>query len=408
MSEDGERQAELTEQAVREQGLDFASFQYEMYAGGLLEQTPALPVSAAELQQRAREKLDAAAYGYVAGGAGSERTMQANLDAFERRRIVPRMLRDVSARDLSTTVLGTSCPAPLGLAPVGAQAVVHPDGEQASARAAAAVGLPMTVSTVSTMPMEEIAASAPGPKWFQLYWPNDRDLAASFLGRAEAAGYRAIVVTLDTFLPGWKPRDLQRAWQPFLQGVGIANYVADPVFRARLAQPPEDDMQAAVGEFVGVFTNPRLTWEDLEFLRSRTTLPIALKGILHPEDARAAREHGIDAVVVSNHGGRQVDGAIASLDALPAIVDAVGDDLDVLLDGGVRCGADVVKALALGADAVLLGRPYIWGLAVGGEAGVLAVLRALLAEVDLTVGLSGHTGPGQLHPGMLVREGARV
>jgi L-lactate dehydrogenase (cytochrome) len=343
----------------------------------------------------------------VAGAAGSEDTMRANEEAFRHWRIVPRMLRDVSARDLSTTVLGTDCPAPLGLAPVGAQTVVHADGEQASARAAAAVGLPMTVSTVSTMTMEEIAAAGDGPKWFQLYCPTDRDLAASFLARAEAAGYRAIVVTLDTFLPGWKPRDLQRAWQPTLEGVGIANYVADPAFRARLAAPPEEDMQAAVGAFVAVFTNPRLTWEDLEFLRSHTTLPIALKGILHPDDARAAREHGMDAVVVSNHGGRQVDGAIASLDALPAIVDAVGDDMDVLLDSGVRSGADVVKALALGADAVLVGRPYVWGLAVAGEAGVLAVLRALLAELDLTIGLSGHTGPGELHPGILVRD-ARV
>jgi isopentenyl diphosphate isomerase/L-lactate dehydrogenase-like FMN-dependent dehydrogenase len=178
------------------------------------------------------------------------------------------------------------------------------------------------------------------------------------------------------------------------------------VFRERLAKPPEEDLQAAVGQFVGVFTNPRLTWDDLEFLRSRTTLPIALKGILHPDDARAAREHGMDAVVVSNHGGRQIDGAVASLDVLPAIVDAVGDDLEVLLDSGVRSGADVVKALALGADAVLLGRPYIWGLAVGGQAGVLGVLRAMLAELDLTIGLSGHTSPDQLHPGLLVREGA--
>ncbi|MFZ1995191.1 MAG: alpha-hydroxy-acid oxidizing protein, partial [Solirubrobacteraceae bacterium] len=343
---------------------------------------------------------------YVCGGAGTGDTMRANEDAFRRWRIVPRMLRDVSARDLSMTVLGTACPAPVALAPVGVQTIVHADGEQASARAASAVGLPMAVSTMSTTTMEEIAHAGDGPKWFQLYWPSDRDLAASFLARAEGAGYRAIIVTLDTFLPGWKPRDLQRAWQPFLQGVGIANYLHDPVFRARLAKPPEEDLRAAVGEFVGVFTNPRLTWADLEFLRSRTTLPIALKGILHPEDARAAREHGMDAVVVSNHGGRQVDGAIATLDALPAIVDAVGEDMDVLLDSGVRSGADVVKALALGADAVLVGRPYVWGLAVGGEAGVLATLRTILAELDLTIGLSGHTGPGQLHPGVLVREGA--
>jgi isopentenyl diphosphate isomerase/L-lactate dehydrogenase-like FMN-dependent dehydrogenase len=388
-------------------GPPFASYQAEIFLRGLGGERPDQPLAWAELAAEAERVVDPQGWDYLAGGAGTADTMRANEDAFRRWRIVPRMLRDVSARDLSVTVLGTECPAPVGLAPVGVQTIVHDDGERASARAAAAVGLPMTVSTMSTTTMEEIAEAGDGPKWFQLYWPTDRKLAASFLDRAEAAGYRAVIVTLDTFLPGWKPRDLQRAWQPFLQGVGIANYLSDPVFRARLAKPPEEDPQAAVGEFVGVFTNPRLTWEDLEFLRSHTTLPIALKGILHPEDARAAREHGMDAVVVSNHGGRQVDGAVASLDALPAIVDAVGDDLDVLLDSGVRCGADVVKALALGADAVLVGRPYIWGLAVDGEPGVLAVLRALLAELDLTIGLSGHTGPDQLHPGVLAREGAR-
>jgi lactate 2-monooxygenase len=372
----------------------------------LAGERPAQPVSVDELRQAAERAGDPEAIDYVAGAAGSEDTMRANEAAFRRWRIVPRMLRDVGSRDLAVTVLGTAMPAPLALAPIGVQGIIHADGDLASARAAAAVGLPMAVSTMSTVTLEDVAAAGDGPKWFQLYWPTDRDLAASFLARAEAAGYGAIIVTLDTFLPGWKPRDLQRGWQPFLQGVGIANYLADPVFRARLDRTPEDDPQAAVGAFVGVFTNPRLTWEDLEFLRSRTTLPIALKGILHPDDARAAREHGIDAVIVSNHGGRQIDGAIASLDALPAIVDAVGGDLQVLLDSGVRSGADAVKALALGADAVLVGRPYVWGLAVGGEAGVLAVLRGLLAELDLTIGLSGHTTPGQLHPGMLVREGA--
>ncbi len=341
---------------------------------------------------------------YVFGGAGSEDTMRANEAAFRRWRIVPRMLRDVSARDLSRTVLGTRLPAPVALAPIGTQSIVHPEGELAVARAAASVGLAMTVSTVSSHPLEQIAAAAGGPKWFQLYWPTDRELAASLLTRAERAGYQALLVTLDTFLPGWKPRDLQHGWQPFLEGVGIANYVSDPVFLARLAKPPEEDPQGAVSEFVVQFSNPRLTWEDLEFLRSHTTLPIALKGILHPDDARAAREHGVDAVVVSNHGGRQIDGAIASLDALPAIVDAVGGELGVLLDSGVRSGADVVKALALGADAVLLGRPYLWGLAVGGEAGVTAVLRSVLAELDLTLGLSGHVSPSQLHPGVLIRD----
>ncbi len=363
---------------------------------------PEYPVSPAELAAEVQRIADPKAIAYVFGGAGSEETMRANEAAFRRWRIVPRMLRDVSVRDLSRTVLGTRLPAPVALAPIGTQSIVHPEGELAVARAAGAVGLALAVSTVSSYPLEEIAAAADGPRWFQLYWPNDRELA-SLLSRAERAGYKALMVTLDTFLPGWKPRDLQQGWQPFLEGVGIANYVSDPVFRARLAQTPEEDPQAAVGEFVVQFSNPRLNWEDLKFLRSHTTLPIALKGILHPDDARAAREHGIDAVVVSNHGGRQIDGAIASLDALPAIVDAVGGELDVLLDSGIRSGADVVKALALGADAVLLGRPYLWGLAVGGEAGVTAVLRSVLAELDLTLGLSGHVSPSQLNPGVLAR-----
>ncbi|HEY5188689.1 MAG TPA: alpha-hydroxy-acid oxidizing protein [Solirubrobacteraceae bacterium] len=367
-------------------------------------ETPEHPVSLSALAETVLGQLESKAADYVFGGAGTEDTMRANEAAFRRWRIVPRMLRDVSARDLTVTVLGTELPAPVALAPIGAQTIVHPEGELAVARAAAAVGLPMAVSTVSSSTLEEIAGAGGGPKWFQLYWPGNRDFAASLLTRAEAAGYRAVLVTLDTFLPGWKTRDLQTAWQPFFDGLGIANYLADPVFRSLLEKPPEEDMQAAIGQFVMQFSNPRLTWADLEFLRSRTTLPIALKGILHPDDARAAREHGIDGIVVSNHGGRQIDGAIASLDALVEIVDAVGDELEILLDSGVRSGADVVKALALGADAVLLGRPYLWGLAAGGEAGVLAVLRAILAELDLTIGLSGHTRPAELGPGLLVAE----
>ena len=369
----------------------------------MADERPEHPVALPELAALAREQLQAEAADYVFGASGAEETMRANEEAFARWRIVPRMLRDVAARDLSVSVLGTELPAPLGLAPTGMQTVVHPEGELATARAAAAVGLPLAVSTLSDNTLERVAAAADGPKWFQLYWPVNRELAASLLARAEAAGYRALIVTLDTFLPGWKPRDLTRAWQPFLKGIGIANYTSDPVFRALLDRPPEEDPMAAIGQFVTQFSNPRLTWEDLEFLRSRTTLPIALKGILHPDDARLALDHGVDAVVVSNHGGRQVDGAIASLEALPAIVDAVAGELQVLLDSGVRSGADIVKALALGADAVLLGRPYLWGLAAGGEAGVLAVLRGMLAELDLTIALSGHTRPSELDPGLLAR-----
>jgi isopentenyl-diphosphate delta-isomerase len=241
------------------------------------------------------------------------------------------------------------------------------------------------------------------PGLFQLYWPNDPELAESFVSRAEAAGYEAIVVTVDNAFPGWKPRDLQNAYLPAIEGVGLANFFSDPVFRAALDQPPEEDQGAAIGHFIGIFGNPSLTWNDLAWLRARTSMPILLKGILHPDDAREALERGVEGVVVSNHGGRQVDGAIASLDALPPIADAVGDDLTILLDSGIRTGSDAVKALALGADAVMLGRPYLWGLALEGADGAEKVLRHVLAELDLTMGLSGFTSPDQLSPEILVR-----
>jgi isopentenyl diphosphate isomerase/L-lactate dehydrogenase-like FMN-dependent dehydrogenase len=367
---------------------------------------PEHPVSLAELERVVEETLeDPKATSYVFGGAGREDTMRSNLEAFRRWRIVPRLLRDVSERDLSVTVLGTEMPAPLLLAPIGVQSIVHSEGELAVARAAAAVGLPMILSTASSFALEEVAEAGAAPKWFQLYWPRSRELASSLVNRAERAGYEAIVLTVDTFLPGWKPRDLQGAWQPFFEGIGIANYTSDPVFQSMLERPVEEDLQGAVGQFVMQFSNPELSWNGLEFLRAETELPILIKGILHPDDARMAGEHGIDGIVVSNHGGRQIDGEIAALDALPAIVDAVGDELAVLLDSGVRSGADVAKALALGADAVAIGRPYLWGLALGGEAGVLAVLRSVLAELDLTIGLSGHRRPGDLGSELLVREG---
>jgi len=367
-------------------------------------EAPVQPVAMAALAEAARAQIESREADYVFGAAGSEDTMRGNEAAFARWRIVPRMLRDTSVRDLGVTVLGTELPAPLGLAPIGAQSIVHEEGELAVARAAGAVGLPMAVSTVSSHPLEAIAAQGGGPKWFQLYWPSDRELVASLVSRAEAAGYQAVIVTVDTVVPGWKPRELQAAWQPVLQGIGIANYVSDPVFRASLEQTPEENMQAAVGQWIATYSDPTVTWENLAFLRENTKLPILLKGILHPEDATRAVQEGVDGIVVSNHGGRQVDGEIASLDALPAVVDEVGDDLAVLLDSGVRCGADAVKALALGADAVLIGRPYLWGLAAGGEPGVLTVLRSLLAELDLTIGLTGHTRPDELTPGLLVRE----
>jgi L-lactate dehydrogenase (cytochrome) len=374
-----------------------ADFYVEIYGRGMGGETPAVPVPVEDLERLARETMPERAANYVFAGAGTEDTMRANREAFRRRRIVPRMLRDVAERDLSTTVLGTALPAPLLLAPIGVQKVVHEEGELGTARAAAALGLPLIASTASHFTMEEIAeAGGDGPRWFQLYWPNDPELLESFVGRAEAAGYGAIVVTVDTFIPGWKPRDLQQAWLPFLEGSGNANYFQDPVFRAGLEQTPEEDIGAATGRYIGVLSNPALAWEDLAKLRELTSLPILVKGIQHVDDAREAASRGIDGIVVSNHGGRQVDGALASLDALEPIAAAVGGELAVLFDSGVRTGADVFKALALGADAVCLGRPYVWGLALDGQAGVETVLKMVLAELDLTMALCGLTRPDQL------------
>jgi lactate 2-monooxygenase len=381
---------------------DFADYYREIYARGLGGETPAIPVAMAELERAAAGAMEERAANYVFAAAGSEATMAANRAAFERRRIVPRMLRDVAERDLATTVLGTSTPAPLLLAPIGVQKAVHEDGELATARAAASLGLPMIASTASAFTLEEIAeAGGDAPRWFQLYWPNDRGIAESFVARAETAGYSAIVVTVDTFIPGWKPRDLQQAWLPFLEGSGNANFFQDPVFREGLEKPPEEDLGAATGHYLGVYVNPSLTWDDLGWLREQTELPILIKGVQHVDDAREAAARGLDGIVVSNHGGRQVDGAIASLDALPPIAEVVGDDLTILFDSGIRSGSDVIKALALGADAVCLGRPYIWGLALDGQAGVETVLKMILAELDLTLALCGYTSKDQLGPDSL-------
>lgn len=382
---------------------EFADYYREIYARGLGGEKPTLPISPAALESRAEQAMDPLAAAYICAGAGTEDTMRANREAFRRWRIVPRVLRDVSHRDLSTTVLGTELPAPVALAPIGVQTLAHPEGELASARAAARLGLLFIASTASTYSLERIAeAAGQGPRWYQLYWPNERELAASLVARAERAGYTAIVLTVDTFIPGWKPRDLQQAGSPFLQGVGIANYLEDPVFSAALERSPEEDLGAAIGHFLGVQANPSLSWDDLEWLRETTSLPIAIKGVLHPDDAREAVARGMDGIVVSNHGGRQVDGSIASLEALPAIVDAVGGEVDLLLDSGIRSGADVLKALALGASAVLVGRPYVWGLALEGEAGVEKVLKMLLAELDLSLALSGFSTSAQLDRSLLV------
>ena len=400
----------------------FADFEMEIYLAGLAGRTPDLPITADGLERAAAKVMSPAVYDYVAGSAGTESTARANRAAFQKWEIVPRHLRGVSERDLSVDLLGTTIPAPVLLAPVGALGAVWPQAELEVARAAASLGVPMTLSTLSSTTMEDVAAelgrdrstprrsAAPGDAargargigWFQLYWPTDRDITQSLVQRAERAGFQALVLTLDTWALSWRPRDLANGYLPFHTGEGLANYFSDPAFRSRLATSPEEDPATAVQLWSQIFGNPLLRWSDLAWLRDQTRLPILVKGICHPDDARAALDVGVDGLIVSNHGGRQIDGARGALDCLPDVVAASGG-LPVLFDSGIRTGSDVVKALALGAGAVLLGRPYVFGLALGGSRGVLHALRCLLAELDLTVALSGHAGVASLTRDLLVR-----
>ncbi len=378
----------------------YADFQYEVY---LAEDRSDLPFDVVELEERARAILTPQGYSYVASGAATEETMKANAESFRRWRIVPRMLRDVAKRDLSVELLGSQLPAPVLLSPVGVQSIVHPAGEAASARAAASLGIPFVLSSVASVNIEDVAAAmGDSPRWFQLYWPKDPELTRSFVQRAERSGYSAIVVTVDNALVGWRTRDLALKYLPFLLGP-MANYFSDPVFLAGLAKPPEEDVDAAVFHFAGVFADMSLTWSDLATLPEMTRLPILVKGVTHPDDARAAIDNGADGVVVSNHGGRQVDGAIAALDALPEVIAAVSDRVPVLFDSGIRSGSDAFKALSLGARAVLFGRPYLWGLALAGERGVRHVMRSFLADLDLTFALSGCRTVAECGPDVLRR-----
>ncbi|QIJ66160.1 lactate 2-monooxygenase [Streptomyces sp. JB150] len=386
-------------------GRHWADFQYEIYLNGMTGAVPRLPTDLTRLEEMAERRLGPGPVGYVAGGAGDGDTVRANRAALRRRRIVPRMLRDVHERDLSVELLGRALPAPLALAPVGVLSILHPDAEPAAARAAAAQGVPYILSSASSTPMEQVAeAMGDAERWFQLYWAKDREVTRSFLGRAKASGFSVLVVTLDTPLLAWRPRDLDQAYLPFLHGVGTANYFTDPAFLAGLARPVHEDPNAAVMHFTGMFADPAKTWPDLAFLRENWDGPIVLKGVLHPDDARRAAQAGMDGVVVSNHGGRQVAGSVAAADALPRIAEAVGDRLAVLFDSGVRTGDDIVKALALGARAVLVGRPYAYGLGLDGQAGVEHVIRCLLAELDLTLALSGHASPATVTAADLVEE----
>jgi lactate 2-monooxygenase len=411
--------------------------QSAIYRGGAVGRMPIVPTAPAALEAAAESAMSAEAFAYVAGSAGAEATARANSDAFDQWSIVPRMLRDVSERDLSIDLFGKRYQSPLIAAPVGVLELAHPDADLGIARAAASLGIPYVASNQASVPLEEAFAATPGaPHWFQLYWSSSDDLIASLISRAESAGAEAIVITLDTHMLGWRPRDLDVAFLPFAHGMGIAQYTSDPVFqslvdeRIAVAEPRASspvtwsaigtlmDMtrhypgrfganlrsprpRAAVDTFLDVFSRSSLTWDDLALVRSRTDLPVLLKGIQHPDDAELAISAGVDGIIVSNHGGRQLDRAIGSLAVLPGIVERVGGRIPVLFDSGIRTGSDVLIAMALGAAAVLVGRPWVYGLAIAGEAGAQAVLRNLLAEFDLALGLAGITSTSALDAGAL-------
>ncbi|MFS0894417.1 alpha-hydroxy-acid oxidizing protein [Microbacterium sp. 179-I 3D3 NHS] len=412
--------------------------QSDIYRAGISGAKPAVPVDPAALQRAARRSLSAEAFAYIAGGAGSERTMAANRAAFDRWQVWPRPLRDVSERDLGVDFLGRRRPTPLLLAPLGVMELAHRDADLAVARAAASVGVPYALSNQASFPMEQVADAAPhGARLFQLYWSASDDLNRSLLTRAEESGCEAIVVTLDTHLLGWRTRDLDLAYLPFTRGMGIAQYTSDPVFqrlvRERAAAPKADAAavkvtpkavaaaltiakkgsaltgggslrdglrsplpRAAVETFLEVFSTPALVWDDLSKAREWTSLPLILKGIVHPDDAARAVDAGIDGVWVSNHGGRQVDRSVPTLAVLPDIAERIAGRVPVVFDSGIRGGADAAIALALGADLVALGRPYAYGLGIAGEAGVREVVRNVLAELDITLGLAGLTSVSQL------------
>jgi lactate 2-monooxygenase len=363
-----------------------------------------LPVSFDEWEDRAKKILAAAPFGYVDGAAGSGDTKRGNVEAFQKYRIRPRICCDITKRDLSISLFGNKFPFPFLLAPIGVNTILHPDGEIAPAKAAAKLGVPYILSNVSSIQLEKVAeAMEDGIRWFQLYPPKNHDLTKSFLQRAEASGFTAIVITVDSTLLGWRETDLSNAYLPFLSGQGMGNYFSDPVFCSKLEEPPDKNVKDAARKALEEGNNPCFTWKELDFIRQQTRLPLLIKGITHPDDAIVALEHGIDGIIVSNHGGRQLDGAVSTLDVLPSICEAVNNKVPVLMDSGIRRGADILKAMALGAAAVLIGRPYAYGLAVAGEMGVQEVIQNLIAETELQLAISGRSSIQEVDSSLVIK-----
>ncbi|MEG3153783.1 alpha-hydroxy-acid oxidizing protein [Sphingomonas sp. RB1R13] len=381
----------------------YGDYQNLIYGQGLQGILPKVPVDFATMEAAAAKAMPPYLLDYVQGGCGDEATQRRNASAFADWGMIPRMMIDTRVRDLSVELFGMTFPSPLFMAPIGVTGLATSDGhgDIAAARAAAMSGVPLIASTLSNDPVEDvIAAAGETPCFFQLYTPKDEDLAQSLVARAEAVGAKAIVVTLDTWVTGWRPRDLNNGSFPQLKGHVMENYFSDPVFLKLLGKPVEGNRQEAVTLWASLFGRV-LTWDDIGWLKSLTSLPILLKGICHPDDARRAVEAGADGIYCSNHGGRQANGGIAAIDCLPGVVAAAGE-VPVLFDSGVRSGSDVVKALALGARMVGVGRPYYYGLVLGGAEGAAHALGCILAEADLMMAVNGMPTIADVR-----REGAR-
>ncbi|OJJ43069.1 hypothetical protein ASPZODRAFT_154807 [Penicilliopsis zonata CBS 506.65] len=375
---------------------DYGAYQTEIYGKGYLKgDLPNVTTDPRLLEEQARKTLGVHAFNYVAGGAGEKATMDSNRLAFRQWKLIPRMMQPMNNQDLSVNLFGQHYDTPVIMAPVGVQSLFHVDKETGLAEVCAEVGIPYTLSTASSSSIEDVAtASGNGKRWYQLYWPEDDAITISLLKRAKENGFSVLVVTLDTWSLAWRPADLDNAYVPFIRGIGNDIGFTDPVFRSMYESDSdskiEDNITAASRAWIQqVFSGQPHTWEQLDLLRKNWDGPIVLKGIQHVDDAKLALKAGCDGIIVSNHGGRQLDGAIGSLEVLPEIVDAVGDRMTVLFDSGIRTGVDVIKALCLGAKAVLVGRPVIYGLAINGKLGAKAVMKGLLADLWLSMGLSG-------------------